>query len=502
MSDVSIFAGLGLATELTRAVAGEGYTEPTPIQARAIPEILKGHDLLAAAQTGTGKTAAFTLPLLQRLHTTGSKPARKQVRALVLVPTRELAAQVQESVRTYGRHLPHMRTVLIFGGVGITPQIQQLSQGAEIVVATPGRLLDHVGQRTVDLSQVETLILDEADRMLDMGFIHDIRRVIALLPKQRQNLLFSATFSPDIRKLAEGLLHQPVTIDIAPRNSAVATVDQRALFVDKSRKTDLLIHLAKGYDWKQTLVFTRTKHGANRLVEKLEKAGIGAAALHGNKSQSARTKALAQFKANEIRMLVATDIAARGLDIDQLPHVVNFELPNVPEDYVHRIGRTGRAGNVGEAFSLVCNDERGDLRGIEKLLGKPLPTFQVDGFEAGTGSSAPDPDDERPPRQHQGRRQGHGGRQDQGQRRQGSGGGGQHRGAANGRPASGRPNGPRHPNQQAPRAAVPRDEHGDVNGNHVSHNGNHNGDRQPAARPAGNGGRRGRGGHRGGSAHR
>ena len=482
MSDAAIFAGLGLATELTRAVADEGYTEPTPIQLRAIPEILKGHDLLAAAQTGTGKTAAFTLPLLQRLHASGGKPARKQVRALVLVPTRELAAQVRDSVRTYGKYLPQMRTVLIFGGVGIQPQIDQLAHGAEIVVATPGRLLDHVGQRTVDLSQVEALVLDEADRMLDMGFIHDIRRVIALLPKQRQNLLFSATFSPDIRRLAEGLLQQPVTIDIAPRNSAVATVDQRALFVDKSRKSELLIHLAKGYDWKQTLVFTRTKHGANRLVEKLEKAGIGAAALHGNKSQSARTRALAQFKAGEIRMLVATDIAARGLDIDQLPHVVNFELPNVPEDYVHRIGRTGRAGHAGEAFSLVSADERGELRGIEKLLGKPLPSFHVDGFEAGTGSNAADPDDARPPRaprSPQRQRSDHGGgRHEPGQRRAHGGGNG-------------------HGNR-AQRPALPRDANGDVNGNVLSHNGGH--DSAQPARPAGNGRRRRRG-NRGGRAH-
>jgi ATP-dependent RNA helicase RhlE len=500
MSDVSLFASLGLAAELTRAVADEGYTAPTPIQARAIPEILQGHDLLAAAQTGTGKTAAFTLPLLQRLHTSGKRVARKQVRALVLVPTRELAAQVQESVRTYGKHLPQMRTVLIFGGVGINPQIEQLAGGVEIVVATPGRLLDHVGQRTVDLSQIETLVLDEADRMLDMGFIHDIRRVIALLPKQRQNLLFSATFSPDIRKLAEGLLTKPVTIDIAPRNSAVATVDQRVLFVDKHSKTDLLIHLAKGYDWKQTLVFTRTKHGANRLVEKLEKAGIGAAALHGNKSQSARTRALAQFKANEIRMLVATDIAARGLDIDQLPHVVNFELPNVPEDYVHRIGRTGRAGNVGEAFSLVSPDERGELRGIEKLLSRQLPTFQVDGFDA--SASVAEPDAERPPRpqgrpggDRSGQRQGRGGNGGRGRP------GGQ--GAVNGQPRNGGTpqQNPRRDPGARPAAGHGRDESGDVNGNLIGHRPSAPAPR-PGARPAQSNGR-GRGGPRGGGgAHR
>ena len=403
------FADLGLAPDLLRAVTDEGYTTPTPIQARAIPEILKGSDLLAAAQTGTGKTAAFTLPLLNRLMANDKRAQPKQPLILVLVPTRELAAQVEESVRTYGRHLRQLRTVLIFGGVGINPQIDKLARGAEIVVATPGRLLDHVGQRTIDLSRIETLVLDEADRMLDMGFIHDIRRVIERLPKQRQNLMFSATFSPDIRKLAEGLLTRPVTIDIAPRNSAVELIDQRVVFVDKSRKTELLIHLATGFKWQQTLVFTRTKHGANRLVEKLIKAGITSAALHGNKSQNARTKALAEFKSGALRILVATDIAARGLDIDQLPHVVNFELPNVPEDYVHRIGRTGRAGNNGEAYALVSHDERDDLRGIEKLLRRPLPSFQVDGFEPGSKSANPiEEDAPRPPRQPhgQGRRQG------------------------------------------------------------------------------------------------
>ncbi|WP_084197006.1 DEAD/DEAH box helicase [Solimonas soli] len=470
------FAGLGLASELLRAVSDEGYTQPTPIQARAIPEILAGRDLLAAAQTGTGKTAAFTLPLLQRLHAGGTRAARKQVRILVLVPTRELAAQVRDSVQTYGRHVPGIRTVLIFGGVGINPQIEQLAGGAEIVVATPGRLLDHVQQKTVDLSQVGTLVLDEADRMLDMGFIHDIRRVIGLLPKQRQNLLFSATFSPDIRKLAEGLLSSPVTIDIAPRNSAVESVEQRVIFVDKARKTELLIHLAKGYDWKQTLVFTRTKHGANRLVEKLIKAGINAAALHGNKSQNARTKALAEFKAGVVRILVATDIAARGLDIDQLPHVVNFELPNVPEDYVHRIGRTGRAGNVGEAFSLVSPDERDELRGIEKLLRKQLPGFEVDGFERGSASAEPaDAEAPRPPRdggqRHQPQRQGQRGAQQQGRGNGGGGRGGQAPGAQRaGGPRDAQRPGGRHGGPQAqpgrpPAAHKPRDENGDVNGN-------------------------------------
>ncbi|SEQ78587.1 ATP-dependent RNA helicase RhlE [Solimonas aquatica] len=391
-SELPTFEALRLAPALLRALSDEGYQTPTPIQARAIPEILAGHDLLAAAQTGTGKTAAFTLPILQRLQEKPLKSAARQPRVLVLVPTRELAAQVLESVRTYGKHLQALRTVLVFGGVGINPQIEALARGAEIVVATPGRLLDHAGQKTIDLSRIEVLVLDEADRMLDMGFIHDIRRVIKLLPGKRQNLLFSATFSPDIRKLAEGLLHEPVTIDIAPRNSAAETVQQRVLFVDQSRKAELLIHLAKGYNWQQTLVFTRTKHGANRLVEKLEKAGIRAAALHGNKSQNARTRALAEFKDGTLRMLVATDIAARGLDIEQLPQVVNFELPNVPEDYVHRIGRTGRAGQAGEAFSLVSRDERDDLRGIEKLLRRQLQSFEVAGFEPGAASSTPSED--------------------------------------------------------------------------------------------------------------
>ncbi|NKF24052.1 DEAD/DEAH box helicase [Solimonas marina] len=511
MTDVSRFAGLGLASDITRAVAEEGYSEPTPIQQRAIPEILQGHDLLAAAQTGTGKTAAFTLPLLQRLLTDGQRAGRKQVRVLVLVPTRELAAQVQESVRTYGRHVAGIRTVLIFGGVGINPQIEQLAAGAEIVVATPGRLLDHVGQKTVDLSKIDVLVLDEADRMLDMGFIHDIRRVIKLLPAQRQNLLFSATFSPDIRKLAEGLLERPVTIDIAPRNSAAETVDQRVLFVDKSRKTDLLIHLAKGYDWKQTLVFTRTKHGANRLVEKLIKAGITAAALHGNKSQSARTKALAGFKANEIRILVATDIAARGIDIDQLPHVVNFELPNVAEDYVHRIGRTGRAGNVGEAFSLVSSDERSELRGIEKLLGRSLPSFEVDGFEAG---SAPAAEPTAEAAQGQGERPSAGpraagepgdrnGRRRRRGRGRGPGGDAQPRQDAGGNARPPRPSQPQPPRGERESSGRERDEFGDINGNLISH--------KPTPPPRegrrpfrGNGGRRGGGGGRpgGGNAYR
>ncbi|MFA5940548.1 MAG: DEAD/DEAH box helicase [Sinimarinibacterium sp.] len=384
------FDSMGLVPELLRALTDQGYSTPTPIQQRAVPEILAGRDLLAAAQTGTGKTAAFTLPMLQRLQLT-PPPAtgRRPVRALVLVPTRELAAQVEESVRTYGRHLHSLRTVLIFGGVGINPQIDALRRGADIVVATPGRLLDHVGQRTIDLSQVEFFVLDEADRMLDMGFIRDIRRVIERLPKQRQNLLFSATFSADIRKLAEGLLRDPVTIDIAPRNSAAEAVMQRAVFVDKSNKAELLGYTISRFNWPQVLVFTRTKHGANRLTERLIKDGIPSAALHGNKSQSARLKALAAFKAGEVRALVATDIAARGLDIDQLPFVVNYELPSVPEDYVHRIGRTGRAGLTGEAISLVCREEYDEWRAIEKLLRRSIPAFEIEGF-------TPSPRSERP----------------------------------------------------------------------------------------------------------
>ena len=379
------FANLGLSQGLLEAVSKEGYTEPTPIQAQAIPAVLAGHDLLAAAQTGTGKTAAFTLPILQKLQAdeaaVGSQ-SRRAVRVLVLVPTRELAAQVADSVRTYSRNLPSLRTAVIFGGVNINPQIDMLRRGVDIIVATPGRLLDHVSQRTVDLGRIETLVLDEADRMLDMGFIHDIKRVITLLPRKRQNLLFSATFSPDIRKLAEGLLQNPVSIDIAPRNSAVATVSQRVVHIAKDQKAGLLAFMISRGNWKQTLVFTRTKHGANRLADRLAKDGITTAAIHGNKSQGARTRALEDFKSGAVRVLVATDIAARGLDIDQLPHVVNYELPNVPEDYVHRIGRTGRAGASGEAISLVAGDEKSELKDIERLLKRTISVFEVEGYTA------------------------------------------------------------------------------------------------------------------------
>ncbi len=375
------FSSLGLSAELLRAVSDQGYAEPTPVQSRAIPVVLSGRDLMAAAQTGTGKTAGFTLPLLQHLQKNPLEAGRrKPVRALVLTPTRELAAQVADSVQTYGKYLP-FTTAVIFGGVNINPQMDKLHRGVDIVVATPGRLLDHVQQKTIDLSKVEILVLDEGDRMLDMGFIRDIRRILGLLPHRRQNLLFSATFSEDIRQLAAGLLKNPETIDVAPRNSTVELITQRVHPVDKGHKRELLAHLIKSGDWRQVLVFTRTKHGANRLCEQLQKDGIQSAAIHGNKTQSARTRALADFKQGRVRVLVATDIAARGLDIDQLPHVVNFDLPNVPEDYVHRIGRTGRAGSTGEAISLVSPDERGLLKDIERLLRQELPRAAVNDFK-------------------------------------------------------------------------------------------------------------------------
>jgi len=375
------FESLGLRAELLRAVSEQGYSVPTPIQKQAIPLVLEGRDIMGGAQTGTGKTAGFTLPLLQRLMST-AKPekGRRPLRALVLTPTRELAAQVAESVDTYGRHLP-LKSTVVFGGVSINPQKQKLIRGVDILVATPGRLLDHVGQRSVNLSKIDILVLDEADRMLDMGFIHDIRKVLALIPKQKQTLLFSATFSNDIKRLADGLLRSPVLIEVARRNTASETVTQVVHPVDKGRKRELLSFLIGSNNWKQVLVFTRTKHGANRLTEQLGKDGISAAAIHGNKSQGARTKALANFKSGKMRVLVATDIAARGLDIDQLPHVVNFELPNIAEDYVHRIGRTGRAGNEGEAMSLVCVDELKLLKDIERLIKRDIPKDVVEGFE-------------------------------------------------------------------------------------------------------------------------
>jgi ATP-dependent RNA helicase RhlE len=374
------FDSLGLSAELLRAVAEEGYDTPTPIQIQAIPVILQGRDVLAGAQTGTGKTAGFTLPMLQLLAK-GPVEGRRRIRALVLVPTRELAAQVADSIDTYGRHLPRLKCAVVFGGVSINPQIATLRRGVDILVATPGRLLDHAGQRTVDLSSVEILVLDEADRMLDMGFIRDIRKVLAMLPRQRQNLLFSATFSDDIRALANGLLNAPVQLQVERRNIPTELVTQLIHPVDRARKRDLLSHLMRQGDWRQALVFTRTKHGANRLASQLEADGISATAIHGNKSQGARTKALADFKAGSVRALVATEVAARGLDIDQLPHVINFELPHVAEDYIHRIGRTGRAGSEGEAVSLVCVDERRLLSDIERLLNREIPRRMVPGFE-------------------------------------------------------------------------------------------------------------------------
>ncbi|MEW9582186.1 DEAD/DEAH box helicase [Paraburkholderia sp. DGU8] len=377
------FDSLGLSEPLVRAVHELGYTTPTPIQTQAIPAVLNGGDLLAGAQTGTGKTAGFTLPILQRLNSmppVAAGAGKRAVRALILTPTRELAAQVEESVRAYGKYLK-LKSTVMFGGVGINPQIGALRSGVDIVVATPGRLLDHMQQKTIDLSHLEILVLDEADRMLDMGFIHDIKRVLAKLPPKRQNLLFSATFSDEIKTLADNLLDSPALIEVARRNTTAETVAQKIHPVDRDKKRELLTHLIKQHNWFQVLVFTRTKHGANRLAEQLTKDDISALAIHGNKSQSARTRALAEFKDGTLQVLVATDIAARGIDIDQLPHVVNYDLPNVPEDYVHRIGRTGRAGATGEAVSLVCVDELQLLKDIEKLIKRAVPQEVIAGFE-------------------------------------------------------------------------------------------------------------------------
>ncbi len=373
------FSQLGLSAEILRAVADQGYDTPTPIQLQAIPVILAGRDLMAAAQTGTGKTAGFTLPILQLLSDR-VQAGKHKPRVLVLTPTRELAAQVEQSVRTYGSHLP-LKSLAIFGGVSLVPQVRALKAGVDILVATPGRLLDHLGQRNVDLSGIEILVLDEADRMLDMGFIPDIRKIVALLAKDKQTLMFSATFSDEIRSLAAGFLNNPQRVEVASRNATADRIEQRVYHVDKARKRDLLIKLIKDHNWHQVLVFTRTKHAANTLAEKLESAGISSAAIHGNKSQGARTRALADFKSLKLNVLAATDIAARGLDIDQLPHVVNYDLPNVAEDYVHRIGRTARAGSSGNAVSLVCVDEHGLLRDIERLLKREIETVNVPGFE-------------------------------------------------------------------------------------------------------------------------
>lgn len=430
------FESLGLSSEVLRAVVEQGYDTPTPIQQKAIPLVLSGKDVMASAQTGTGKTAGFTLPLLQRLSQStpgdvkrgrGKIPA---VRALILTPTRELAAQIAESVATYGKYLD-FRSAVVFGGVSINPQISQFRKGVDILIATPGRLLDHAGQGTVDLSQLEVLVLDEADRMLDMGFIHDVKRVLALLPQtsERQNLLFSATFSKEIKQLATRMLNDPQLVEVAPQNATADRIEQQVHMVDKVRKRELLSKLIHDEDWKQVLVFTRTKHGANRLAEQLNRDGLSASAIHGNKSQGARTKALAGFKEGNVRVLVATDIAARGLDIDQLPNVVNFELPNVPEDYVHRIGRTARAGLSGKAVSLVCIDEAKLLKDIEKLLRRELPREQVPGFE-------PDPSIRAEPI-----KQG-GGQRNQGPGRSNSGRSGNARAGGGGRgPAQGRSSG-------------------------------------------------------------
>jgi len=381
------FSSLGLSDALVRAVTEQGYTTPTPIQRQAIPAVLAGGDLLAGAQTGTGKTAGFVLPMLQRLAkhaaptaVSASRNTRRPLRALILTPTRELAAQVEASVRAYGRHMK-LSSMAVFGGVGIHPQTAQLKRGVDILVATPGRLLDHHGQRNVELSHIEVFVLDEADRMLDMGFIRDIKRVFALLPKRRQNLLFSATFPDEVKALADTLLDRPAMIEVAPRSATVETIQQVVHPVDRDRKPDLLTTLISRNDWRQVLVFTRTKHGADKLTRRLNADAIRALAIHGNKSQSVRTRALAEFKDGDLRVLVATDIAARGIDIDQLPHVVNYDLPNVPEDYVHRIGRTGRAGATGKAISLVCVDEHAFLRDIERLLRKPIRREVIAGFE-------------------------------------------------------------------------------------------------------------------------
>ncbi len=466
------FDSLGLSPEILRAVAEQGYHEPTPIQRQAIPVVLSGRDLMASAQTGTGKTAGFTLPMLQRL--TQENPhgkGRRPVRALILTPTRELAAQVGENVREYSKYL-NIRSLVVFGGVSINPQMMKLRGGVDILVATPGRLLDLEHQNAVKLDSIEILVLDEADRMLDMGFIHDIRRVLAKLPPRRQNLLFSATFSDEIKQLAEKLLHNPEEVEVARRNTASEQVTQHVHFVDKKRKRELLSLMIGQGNWRQVLVFTRTKHGANHLAEQLNKDGITAAAIHGNKSQGARTRALANFKSGDIRVLVATDIAARGLDIEELPYVVNYELPNVPEDYVHRIGRTGRAAATGEALSLVCVDEHKLLRDIEKLLKREVPRIALPGFE-------PDPSIKAEPIING---------------RQGRGGGGGNRGRGQGQPQG-----------RAPRAQGEgqRQSRGQSEGNRQSRA---QGDGNKQARPQGEGsraahpaGERSRRRHRGGN---
>ncbi|WP_271009683.1 DEAD/DEAH box helicase [Paucibacter sp. B51] len=484
------FDSLGLAAPLLKAIADAGYTSPTPIQAQAIPAVLQGGDLMAGAQTGTGKTAGFTLPLLHRLSEGApvlNKRGKPAIRALVLTPTRELAAQVEESVKTYGKYLP-LKSMVMFGGVGMQPQINRLRDGVDILVATPGRLLDHAQQGTLDLSQVQILVLDEADRMLDMGFVHDIKKVLALLPAKKQSLLFSATFSDDIKNLADRLLNQPALIEVARRNQTNESIAQKVHPVGRERKKELLVHLIKSGDWHQVLVFTRMKHGANRLTDYLNDQGISAMAIHGNKSQGARTKALADFKSGELTCLVATDIAARGIDIDQLPHVVNYELPNVPEDYVHRIGRTGRAGAQGEAVSLVCVDENGFLREIEKLIKREIPKEVVNGF-------APDPS-ERPEPIVLGRMilNGNGSRSGGGGRGNSRGGGGG--GRPGGRPGAGsRDGGSRDGGSRdggAPRSSAPQGRSGQGGG------GGGGGRPASSGRPGGGGSGRPQGGGGGG----
>ena len=452
------FSELGLSQALLDALAREGYREATPIQARAIPAVREGRDVLAAAQTGTGKTAAFTLPILDMLSAEG-KVRSRHPRALILTPTRELAAQVEESIRTYGTGL-ELRSTVIFGGVGQNPQIERLRRGVDLLVATPGRLLDHLQQGNLSLSELEVFVLDEADRMLDMGFIHDIRKVLKLLPAKRQNLLFSATYSREIEQLAHKLLNDPLQINVSPKNATAETVTQFVIHSPKRQKRQLLSWLIGSNNWRQVLVFTRTKHGANRLVKQLTVDGLSAAAIHGNKSQNARTQALAGFKSNELRVLVATDIAARGIDIDNLPHVINYELPNVPEDYVHRIGRTGRAGVEGEAISLVDSEERAYLRDIQKLIGRSIPEMDVAGFSYSEAHEQQSQvDDSRPPRPARRGGPRGGGEQRDGadkprarRRRGGNGGGGKsgaESGSANARAKGPAPQ-PRKPNASAP----------------------------------------------------
>jgi ATP-dependent RNA helicase RhlE len=389
------FESLGLRAELLRAVADQGYSEPTPVQKRAIPLILEGRDVLAGAQTGTGKTAGFTLPILQLLGAEYEKKGWRPIRALILTPTRELAAQVKESVATYGRHLP-IRSAAIFGGVGFNGQVDRLRKGVDVLVATPGRLQDHIDQGTVELDKIQILVLDEADRMLDMGFLPAIRRILDVLPKQRQNLLFSATFSSEIRKLASGILRNPEMIQIDRSSSPADGVTHKVHPVDRERKRELLTHLIENGNWRQVLVFTAKKHGAERLSKQLDRAGLGAAAIHGNKSQNQRTRALDDFKSGKVRVLVGTDVASRGLDIEELPHVVNFELPNEPEAYIHRIGRTGRAGLKGEAVSLVAPEEHGMLNQIEQLLQKKIDRVIVPGFEPDPNAPRHEPQPRRP----------------------------------------------------------------------------------------------------------